>query len=86
MRVQVRSLASLRGLRIQHCRELWCRLQTRRASDVAVAVAVVKAGGYSSDSILSLGISICCGCSPKKTIQQQKNTVLIGFPFHSPTT
>ena len=26
MRTQVRSLASLSGLRIRHCRELWCRL------------------------------------------------------------
>ena len=25
MRLQVRSLASLNGLRIWHCRELWCR-------------------------------------------------------------
>ena len=25
MRLQVRSLASLSGLRIWHCRELWCR-------------------------------------------------------------
>ena len=29
VRSQVRSLASLHGLRIQHCCELWCRLQTR---------------------------------------------------------
>ena len=28
MRLQVRSLASLSGLRIWHCRELWCRSQT----------------------------------------------------------
>ena len=26
MRLQVWSLASLRGLRIQHCHELWCRM------------------------------------------------------------
>ena len=38
MRVRVRSLASLSGLRIWHCHELWCRLQTRLGSDVAVAV------------------------------------------------
>ena len=25
-------MASLRGLRIRHCRELWCRLQTPRGS------------------------------------------------------
>ena len=28
----------LRGLRIRHCRELWCRLQMRLRSGVAVAV------------------------------------------------
>ena len=28
MGLQVRSLASLTGLRIQHCHELWCRSQT----------------------------------------------------------
>jgi len=28
MRLRVRSLASLSGLRIWHCCELWCRLQT----------------------------------------------------------
>ena len=34
----VQSLASRSGLRIQHCRELWCRWQTRLGSCVAVAV------------------------------------------------
>jgi len=29
MRLQVRSLALLSGLRIRRCRELWCRSQTR---------------------------------------------------------
>ena len=38
MRLWVRSLASLSGLRIWQCRELWCRLQTRLGSCVAVAV------------------------------------------------
>ena len=28
MTTQVESLVSLNGLRIYHCRELWCRLQT----------------------------------------------------------
>ena len=32
MRLQAPSLALLRGLRIRHCRELWCRLQTRLGS------------------------------------------------------
>ena len=38
MRTQVRSLASLSGLRIWRCRELWCGSQTWLGSCVAVAV------------------------------------------------
>ena len=38
MRLQVQSLASLSGLRIQHCRELVCRLQTQLGSGIAVPV------------------------------------------------
>ena len=41
IRLQVRSLASLRGLMIRHCHELWCRSQMRLRSVIAVAVAVV---------------------------------------------
>ena len=39
MRLRVRSLASLSGLKIWHYRELWCRWQTKLRSGVAVAVA-----------------------------------------------
>ena len=42
-----------RGFRIQRCHELWCRLQMRLGSCVAVAVA--WAGSYSSDWTPSLG-------------------------------
>ena len=38
MRLQVRSLASLSGLRIWCCRELWCRSQTWLRSHVAGAM------------------------------------------------
>ena len=38
MRLRVPSLALLSGLRIRHCHELWCTLQTRLGSGVAVAV------------------------------------------------
>ena len=38
MSLQVQSLASLNGLKIQCCRELWYRLQTRLRSGIAVAV------------------------------------------------
>ena len=40
MRFRVQPLASLRGLRIQYSRELWCRLQTQFGSCVPVAVYV----------------------------------------------
>ena len=39
MRLQVPSVALLSGLRLQRCCELWCRLQMRLGSGVAVAVA-----------------------------------------------
>ena len=38
MRTQVQSLASLSGLRIRCCHELWCRSHMRLGSGVAVAV------------------------------------------------
>ena len=62
MRVRVRYLALLSGLRIQHCHELWYRLQTRFGYYVAVA----EASKYSSNLTPSLGTFICCRCSPKK--------------------
>ena len=43
MRTQVQSLASLSGLRIRRCCELWCRSQTQLGSRVAVAWAVSTA-------------------------------------------
>ena len=39
MRLWVKDLASLSGLRIWRCRELWFRLQTWLGSGVAVTVA-----------------------------------------------
>ena len=39
MRLWVGSLASLSGLRIRCCRELWCRSQTLLGSCIAVALA-----------------------------------------------
>ena len=64
MRLRVRFLASLSGLGIQHCHELWCRSQTQLGS--GVAVTVVWARGHSSDLTPSLGISMCHRCSSKK--------------------
>ena len=73
LRMQVWSLGSLRGLRIGHRCELWCRLQTWLRSGVVVAVAGAGAGSCSSDSTPSLGTSICCEYGPKKTINQSIN-------------
>ena len=73
MRMQVQSLASLSGLRIWSCRELWCRLQMQLGSGIAVAVA--QANSYSSNLTPSLGTSICRGCSPKKT--KPKKTIFL---------
>ena len=67
MRMRLWSLASLSGLRIQHCCELCCRSQTRLGSGVTVAVA--QASSYSSNSTPSLGTSIC---HTKQKIYPQK--------------
>ena len=75
MKMQVPSGASVSGLRIWHCHELWCGLQTWLRSLVAVAVAVAVAGSCSSDSTPSLGTSICHKSSPrnrKKTKKKKK--------------
>ena len=68
MRMQFQSQASVSGLRIQRCPALWCRSQMWLSSGVALAVA----GSCSSNSTLSLGISTCHGCSPKKTKEGRK--------------
>ena len=56
--------ASLSGLVIWHCQEVWCMTQIRLRSHISVAVAL--AGSYSSSWILSLGTSKCCRCGPEK--------------------
>ena len=57
MRMQARFLASTSGLRIHHGRELWCRLQMRFRSHIALFV--VQAGSCSSDLTSSLGSFVC---------------------------
>ena len=48
----------------------WCRLKKQLGS--CIAMAVVQAGSYSSDSTLSLGSTLCCKCSPKKAKKKGK--------------
>ena len=62
LRIWVQSLASLGGLRIQHCCQLWYRSQAWLRS----GMAVTQAGSCSSDSSPSLGTSMCCKCGPEK--------------------
>ena len=64
MRMQVRSLTSLGGLRIRYCSKLWHSLQMWLGS--GIAVAVVWANSCSSNSTPSLGTSICHRCGPRK--------------------
>ena len=64
LRMQVRSLASLSGLRIWCCHKLRCRLQIPLRS--SVAVAVVQPGSCSSDWTSSLGSCIGHRYGPKK--------------------
>ena len=73
MRTQVRSLASLSGLRIQCCHELWCKSQMWLRFHVAVAV--VEAGSCSCHSTPQLGTSIYFRCSPKK---KERNYTYVG--------
>ena len=70
MRLHVHSLASLNGLRIQGCRDLWYRLWMWLGS--GIAAAVVWASSYSSDLTPSLGNSICHGCGSKMTTKKKK--------------
>ena len=68
MRKLVWSLTSLIGVRIQHCRELWCRWPAWLR--YLVAVAAVYVGSCSSDLTPSLGTSIYHGVALKKAKKQ----------------
>ena len=70
MRMWVRSLALLSGLRIWGCHERWCRSQTQLRSGMA--------GSCSSDSTPSLGTSMCHGCDPKKEGNDNNNKKMAG--------
>ena len=67
MRMQIRPLVSLSGLRIWCCRELWYKLQMWLGS--GIAVTVVQASSCSSVLTHSLGTSICHKGGPKKKKQ-----------------
>ena len=79
MRMQVRSLASPRGVRIWCCRELLGRSQTRLRS----GIAGVEAGSCSSDLTSSLGTSICLRCGPEKKEEKKKNIYIYTHTWSS---
>ena len=72
MKLQVQSLASLRGERIRRGRDLWCGSQVRLGSPVALAV--LEAGSSGPDPPPSLGTSICHVGSPQKTEDKGQKT------------
>ena len=76
-RLWVRSLASLSGLRIRRCRELWCRSQTQLGS--GVAVTGVWTGNCRSNWTSSLGTSTCCVCGAKKPGKEERERHLGHF-------
>ena len=63
MRLGVRSLASLSGLRIRRCCKLQRRWQMQLGSCIAVAIA--KATAAALIGLQARGASICCRGSPK---------------------
>ena len=70
MRMWVQSLASISGLRMQHCCKLWCRLQMQLGS--GVAMTVVQACSGSSNSTPSPGTSMCYRCGPKRKKEKER--------------
>ena len=71
MRTRVRSLASIGGLRIWCCHELWFRPQMKWLRP-CIAVAVMQAGSCSSDWTPSLGTYTCRRCGPKNNNKNKK--------------
>ena len=76
MRMQVRSLASLSGLRIRRCHELWCK--SHDAARIWCCCGCGVAAGHSSDRTPSLGTSMCCWCGPKKTKKKKAKRKVTG--------
>ena len=71
MRTRVRSLASLSGLRIRRCQDLWCRSQMWLGSDVAVAAAVAPVRPLAWEPPYATGVAL------KKTKKKKKDLVRV---------
>ena len=81
MRIRVRCLALLSGLRIKRCHKLWCRWQIWLGP--SVGMALVWASSCSSDSTLNPATSICPRCTHKKK-RKEKKKKNIGQVQHPP--
>ena len=68
--MQVRTLASLSGLRIRHCREVWCRSQMQPG--FFIAEALEEASSWSSIGPLAWEPPYASECSPKKLKKKVK--------------
>ena len=77
MRLQDQSQASLSGLRIQRCHELWCRSDTW----IPCCCGCGWAGRCSSDLTPSLETSIGHGCGPTKTKKKKKRSGWNDIPW-----
>ena len=73
--MQVQSLASLSGLRIQHCHNLWCRSEVQLGS--AVAVSVAQAGSCSSNSTPTWNLPYAVGMALKRKNKQKTQLYLM---------
>ena len=62
MRMQVQSLASLSGLRVRRCCELWCRSQACLRPGIAVAgrrlAAIALIGPLAWEPLCATGVAI----------------------------
>ena len=66
MRLQVQSLASLSELRIWRCCGLWCRLEMRLGSRIAMAVASAGSCGSESTPAWELPCAVDSALKKKK--------------------
>ena len=82
MRLWVRSPASLRGLRIWHCHELWCRSQMRLGSQCGCGCGVVR---YLASLLIPLPGNLQLlkkGQSKKKKKKKKKKPTSLMRDFH----
>ena len=86
MKLQVRSLALLIGLKIRRCRELWCRLQTQLRSALlwlwrrSVATALIRPLGW--EPPYAVGAALKKAKRQKQQQQQQKMRYHLGGNFN----